>query len=229
MSHTQRAPAPAADVSTGEAATLTDPSSPSATPRHATNASLPLLALAPLPVDAKEALVVIAHIDGHSACVGRAGEVQRSIELVFTVTWRDEENLRRLFAAVELDPRRCVLFLVVADYRPAHEDSDTTVALFESLGLAGLYYDDPTSCARCCPLGVPPARAAWCGAEAISALSDFWEQAVIWRARFDESGPHVMKSAGGCRGGVYNKLVPLRQTDGSLRNPRPGWVRVSGF
>jgi len=213
--------APAADASASKALTK----------QRASNAtSLPPLALASLPVDVEEASIVIAHFDGDSALVGRAGSTEPSIaELALTGTWRDEENLRRLFASAELEPQRCVLFLVVADYRPACEGAYATLALFESLQLAGLYYDDPARCAMYCPPGVPAALAPWHGAEAISALGDFLEQAVVWRAMYEDYGPDIMKRVGGCRGGRYQELIPLRQPDGSLRNPEPGWRRVGGY
>jgi hypothetical protein len=198
--------------------------------QQATNKNMPPAALASLPVDMKEASIVIAHVDGVSAIVGRAGTSEPLVvELALTGTWRDEENLRCLFASAELEPRHCVLFLVVVDYRPALEGHYSTLALFEALQLAGFYYDDPASCETFCPPGVPAAVAPWRGAEAISALSDFLEQAVIWRVMYEDYGPEIMKRVGGCRGGCYQQLIPLQQPDGSLRNPGPGWRRVGGY
>ena len=102
--------------------------------------------------------------------------------------------------------------------------------LFDTLELAGLYYDDPESCAACAPAGVTPSRAAWRGAEALSCLSDFAEHAVIRKAQYDDYGPDIMKRVGGCRGGRFIKLVPTRLPDGTLANPDPEcWTRVGGY
>ena len=232
LSQQKGTPPPATDTSVTETAAVGASESPSPSApakQHTTVATLPPAALASLPAGVKEASIVIMHVDGDSMRVGCAGTSEPSIaKMPSTGTWHDEENLRLMFA--ELEPERCVLFLVVAGYR-AHLAPDvcTTLFLFESLQFAGFYYDDPASCARCCPPDAPAEQAAWRGAEAISALSDFLEHAVIWRAMYEDYGPEIMKRAGGCRGGRYNQLVPLRQPDGSLRNPAPGWLRVGGY
>ena len=179
--------------------------------------------------------VVIAHVVAPSFIrAGLTTAVQPTlIELAGNEHWRGLPVLSRIFTAVQVEPTNSILLLVVDDYRPRSDGEATTLTVFEELGLAGFYRDAPEACAEYATHADLPDDesydAAWQGAAAISTVSDFLEYAVVWREDFDASGPGIMIPAGGCRGGLYNSLRPVKLADGSLRNPDPGWIKKSGF